>query len=99
MQNNTIPRCLNGFWREPSACSGIFHRFLGMFLYKVVEHVSWTQGIGGLDDGAARSPTLLHIVCAILGERRRLRLAVFDVYEVGEANPGIVFNFGSADMF
>lgn len=26
------------------------------FLYKVVEHVSWTQGIGGLDDGAARSP-------------------------------------------
>lgn len=32
--------------------------------------------------------TLLHIVCAILGERRRLRLAVFDVYEVGEAKSG-----------
>lgn len=57
-------------------------------LYKVVEHVSWTQGIGGLDDGAARGPTLLHIVCAILGERRRLRLAMFDVYEVGEAKSG-----------
>lgn len=34
------------------------------------------------------NPTLLHIVCAILGERRRLRLAMFDVYEVGEAKSG-----------
>lgn len=32
--------------------------------------------------------TLLHIVCAILGEGRRLRPAMFEVYEVGEAKSG-----------
>lgn len=44
---------LEGAGRLQWHFSSISRYFL---LYKVVEHVSWTQGIGGLDDGAARSP-------------------------------------------